>query len=83
MSLLIRNATVVLSTGCERMSVLVEGSKIAALWLGTALSGTHARDRTQHAAGGITHRNAPLEVLQQAQAPTPPKVTHARVRQTP
>ena len=31
MSLLIRNATVVLSTGCERMSVLVEGSKIAAI----------------------------------------------------
>src|SRR5437899_12742988 len=31
MSLLIRNATVVLSTGCERLSVLVEGSKIAAI----------------------------------------------------
>lgn len=29
MSLLIRNATVVLPTGCERLSVLVEGSKIA------------------------------------------------------
>src|SRR6478672_7963921 len=31
MSLLIRNATVVLPTGCERLSVLVEGSKIAAI----------------------------------------------------
>jgi dihydroorotase len=31
MSLLIKNATVVLPTGCERMSVLVEGSRIAAL----------------------------------------------------
>jgi dihydroorotase len=31
MSLLIRNATVVLPTGCERISVLVEGGKIAVL----------------------------------------------------
>jgi dihydroorotase len=31
MSLLIRHATVVLPTGCERLSVLVEGSKIAAI----------------------------------------------------
>src|SRR6187397_1314712 len=31
MSLLIRNATVVLPTGCERLSVLVEGTKIAAI----------------------------------------------------
>src|SRR5436190_17160245 len=31
MSLLIKNATVVLPTGCERMSVVVEGSKIAAV----------------------------------------------------
>src|SRR6186713_641607 len=31
MSLLIRNATIVLPTGSQRMSVLVEGSKIAAL----------------------------------------------------
>jgi dihydroorotase len=31
MTLLIKNATVVLPTGCERMSVLVEGSRIAAL----------------------------------------------------
>ena len=31
MSLLIRNATVVLPTGCERLSVLVEGSKIAVI----------------------------------------------------
>ena len=31
MSLLIRNATVVLPTGCERLSVLVAGSKIAAI----------------------------------------------------
>ncbi len=31
MSLLIRNATVVLPTGCERLSVLVEGSRIVAI----------------------------------------------------
>ena len=31
MSLLIRHATVVLPTGSQRMSVLVEGSKIAAI----------------------------------------------------
>src|SRR5436190_23883742 len=31
MSLLIKNATVVLPTGCERMSVVVEGRKIAAV----------------------------------------------------
>lgn len=47
MSLLIRNATVVLPTGCERLSVLVDGSKIA-----TIDAAVHARaDETVDAAG--------------------------------
>ena len=47
MSLLIRNATVVLPSGCERTSVLVEGSKIAALD-----AAVHARaDEVVEAAG--------------------------------
>lgn len=47
MSLLIKNATVVLPAGCERMSVLVEGAKIAALD-----AAVHARaDEVVEAAG--------------------------------
>ncbi|MGI8979628.1 MAG: dihydroorotase [Pirellulaceae bacterium] len=47
MSFLIRNATVVLPTGCEQLSVLVEGSKIAAID-----AATHSRaDETVDAAG--------------------------------
>ncbi|MBC7854928.1 MAG: dihydroorotase [Pirellulaceae bacterium] len=47
MSLLIRNATVVLPTGCERLSVLMEGAKIAAID-----AAVHTRaDETVDAAG--------------------------------